>query len=379
MRRSSFSLIKTIIGILSLGCAWLANHRVLADSSAMVPPPVVAPTVLQVGNFATSLVPKGFVLQEDHYHIWCNAPIWDDAGVLHLFVSRWPIKDTFGRGWHTTCEIAHYKAAKPEGPYAFVDTVIKGDGKEGSWRKQGTHNVTVLRLPDKRFALLFIANSGDERTKGTDSQVFPANQRIGMMLSNNLDGPWSLVGKDGLVLDVPTDEDVWCHDTTVGVNNPTLLPIPDGRFFLYFKAMKPNDVRRMGVAIADKVEGPYRFEKRPLTENKGTIEDGFAFHLNGEPVLLVTDCHGPGSGGGMIYRSKDGLHFDQTEYRAYENLMSYQKEWPHPVNPWAKWAFQRPALLLDKNGVPTHLFAPCGTAPEGKIATATFMFEIKPH
>lgn len=335
---------------------------------------------LQVDGFSSSLVPRGFVLQEDDYHIWCNAPILDDAGKVHLFVSRWPVKDTFGRGWHTTCEIAHYRADRPEGPYSYVRTVLKGDGREGSWRKDGTHNVTVVRLPDKRYAMLFIANSQGEKSgkSGKTAMDFPANQKIGLMLAQSPDGPWTLAGKDGLILDIPEDPDVWSHDTRVGVNNPTLLPMPDGRFFLYYKAMKPRDVRRMGLAIADKVEGPYRFEKRPLTENKGTIEDGFAFHLNSEPVLLVTDCHGEGEGGGMIYRSKDGIHFDQKECRAYEPLTAYYKAWQNPVHPWAKWAFQRPALLLDKHGFPTHLFAPCGTSPRGKKGTATFLFEIRP-
>jgi hypothetical protein len=156
--------------------------------------------------------------------------------------------------------------------------------------------------------------------------------------------------------------------------------MPDGRFLLYYKAMKPGkgEVRRMGVAIAGEVEGPYRFEKAPLTANEGTIEDGFAFRLNGEVCLLVTDCHGPGNGGGMIYHSQDGIRFDQESVRAYEAVDHYLKRWPNPAKGWAPWVLQRPALLFDEEGIPTHLFAPCGTPPEGMQGTATFLFEIKP-
>ena len=334
--------------------------------------PATAAPVLTVGTFRDALVPKGFVLSEPGWHIWCNAPVLDEQGGMHLFVSRWPVADTFGRGWHTTCEIAHYKAPKPEGPYTYVSTVLKGSGAEGSWRKEGTHNVTAVRIPDGRYALLFIANS--HGTKG-----FPANQKIGMMLAPHLDGPWTFAGKDGLVLDVPADAGVWSHDSAVGVNNPTLLPMPDGRCFLYYKAMKKGrgEVRRMGVAIADRVEGPYRFEKEPLTANEGTIEDGFAFRLHGEICLLVTDCHGTGNGGGMIYRSRDGLRFDPVPVRAYEAVDHYLKRWPKPAPGWSPWVLQRPALLLDRSGMPTHLFAPCGTPPEGKTGTSTFLFEIQ--
>ena len=43
----------------------------------------------------------------------------------------------------------------------------------------------------------------------------------------------------------------------------------------------------------------------------------------------------------------------------------------------AVWVLQRPALLIGQNGTPTHLFAPCGTLPEGRTSTATFLFEIR--
>jgi len=324
-------------------------------------------------NFHDALVAKGFVLSENDWHIWCNAPVLDDAGRVHLFVSRWPVKDTFALGWHTSCEIAHYKADRPEGPYNYMGTVLKGTAVDGSWRKAGTHNVTVVRLPDQRYAMLFIGNSDGIRG-------FPANQKIGMMLASSPDGPWKLAGQDGLILDIPADPAVWSHGSVVGVNNPTLLPMPDGRFLLYYKAMKPGkgEVRRMGVAVADRVEGPYRFEKEPLAANEGTIEDGFAFRLNGEVCLLVTDCHGAGYGGGMIYHSRDGIHFDPTPIRAYEAVDHYVKRWPNPAKGWTPWVLQRPALLLGKDGTPTHLFAPCGTPPEGKQGTATFLFELKP-
>ena len=126
------------------------------------------------------------------------------------------------------------------------------------------------------------------------------------------------------------------------------------------------------------MEGPYRFEKEPLTANEGTIEDGFAFFLNGEVCLLVTDCHGAGSGGGLIYHSPDGIHFDRKPIRAYEAVDHYLKRWPNPARGWSPWVLQRPALLFNQDGTPTHLYAPCGTPPEGRLGTATFLFEIKP-
>lgn len=373
------SLLRGLIIPLALA----ATHPLLAaapESERNAPPEPAKVAALTPENFRAALKPKGFVLHEPGWHVWCNAPVRADDGTIHLFVSRWPVKDGFEPGWFTTCEIAHYRAARPEGPYTYVNTVLKGDGRDGSWRKAGTHNVTVVRLPDKRYAMLFIANAGGRRVVGDPAQ-FPANQKIGLMLADSPDGPWRFAGKDGLILDLPHDPAVWSHGSTVGVNNPTLFPMPDGRFFLYYKAMtkRHGEVRRMGLAIANKVEGPYRFEPEPLTSNEGTIEDGFAFRLGGEVDLLVTDCHGKGFGGGMIYRSPDGRKFSPHPVRAYEPLSHYVKPWTNPKHLYFQWVLQRPALLLDAAGRPTHLFTPSGTAPEGGRETATFLFEIRPE
>ena len=84
-----------------------------------------------------------------------------------------------------------------------------------------------------------------------------------------------------MILSPPEDPLIWSHGSLVGVNNPALLAHPDGRFFLYYKAMQEGDVRRMGVAIADKLEGPYIFQKNFLTSNSEEIEDGYAIAEKG--------------------------------------------------------------------------------------------------
>ncbi len=52
--------------------------------------------------------------------------------------------------------------------------------------------------------------------------------------------------------------------------------------------MKKGDIRRMGVAIADQIEGPYLFLLEPLTSNKTTFEDDYALSENGKVFLLTT-------------------------------------------------------------------------------------------
>lgn len=330
-------------------------------------------TTLTPSNFIDHLEYKGEVLSEPDYHLWCTSPIRDKQGNVHLFVARWKTEYHFDPGWAKQCEIVQYVSKSAEGPFQFKRVVLKGDSSNANWMRYAPHNPTIVQM-GKKYALLFIANNG-HKEKG-----FPANQRIGMAIADDLNGEFKLVGKDGMVLAPPADSTIWCYNSKVGVNNPTLLQRKDGKYLLYFKAMVKNQPRRMGVAVSDKLEGPYQIEKNPLTNNKGTIEDGFAFLLNDTICLLCTDCHGEfDNGGGQIWTSNDGLTFSPNPLPGYHNLGYYTKVVKENVtNYWAFKGLQRPSLLIEKNKQPSYLFAPCGTNLKKGKGSVVYLFKINP-
>ena len=52
----------------------------------------------------------------------------------------------------------------------------------------------------------------------------------------------------------------------------------------------------------------------PVTKNDQTIEDGYAFVYEDQICLLTTDNHGIiQKGGGLLWRSDDGINFDKFE------------------------------------------------------------------
>ena len=238
-------------------------------------------------------------VHEPGYHVWGSSPVIGPEGKTHLFVSRWPVAAGFG-AWMTDCEIARYASEVPEGPFVFQEVVVKGTGK-GTWDHQSPHNPSVQKIGDQ-YALTHIANAGGDKATRV------ASQRIGLMVADTPAGPWRKVGESGLLLSPPDDPAIWSHNSVVGVNNPVLFAHPDGRFFLYYKAMKKGGVRRMGVAIADQLEGPYVFLKDPLTSNTSTIEDGYAFSEGGKIYLLTTHNK---TGTGYLWGSDDGIHFGE--------------------------------------------------------------------
>ena len=314
-------------------------------------------------SWADRLEYVGIAVEEPGYHVWGSSPVIGPEGKTHLFVSRWPVKDKFG-AWMTHCEIARYVSNSPEGPFVFQEVIAKGTG-QSTWDHQSPHNPNVQKVGDQ-YVLLHIANAGGARN------TLAASQRIGMMIADRPQGPWKKVGENGLILAPPTDPEIWSYGSVVGVNNPSLLTHPDGRFCLYYKAMRKGDVRRMGVAVADQVEGPYVFHKDYLTSNNTEIEDEYAFVENGKIYLITTHNK---AGAGYLWESEDGLHFGEP-ILGFDRIETYV---PASTLKGAKTfrggKFERPQVLL-QNGVPTHLYVASGMNLTGGEGTHSCVLRI---
>lgn len=322
-------------------------------------PTTLALPATMLSDWKSHLSYVGQAVRDDNYHCWGTSPIYDDQGNVHLYVARWPLSSTF-KGWTTHCEIAHYVGSSPKGPFRFKDVVVKGS--ESGWDAKSPHNPIIKRIGDQ-YVLTYIANSGEN---------FPSSQLIGMVVSDSPNGPWKKINETGLVLKPSEDKDNWTYQSPRGVNNPTLLQHPDGRFFLYYKAMKKGKggVLRMGLAIADKLEGPYVHQKESLTNNKSMIEDGYALLINGKFCLLTTG--GP-KHQGLLWMSEDGLQFDKKiigfgtpkEYLDKEDLKKVQK-----YAGFRGYKFERPQVLL-KDGIPEYIYVACPADHTGKAAASS--------
>ena len=256
---------------------------------------------------------QGIAVKEPGYYLWGASPIRDEKGKIHLFVARWPLVYKFDPGWRSHSEIAHYVAEKPEEPFKFVETVLKGSGKN-TWDRFGVHNPTVHKI-GKQYVLLYISNNNYHQPP------HPANQKIGMLISESLYGPWRKVGKDGCILSSSKNSVHWTYCAANGVVNPALLPHPKGGFLLYFK----SDRSQMGVAFSENVEGPYVMYPEPVTQNDRAIEDGYAFVYKNKICLLTTDNHGiMEKGGGILWKSDNGIEFDEYEsgFHRFEKYIS---------------------------------------------------------
>lgn len=312
----------------------------------------------------------GIAVQESGYTIWGTSPVIGDDGKVHLYVARWPCDLKVDPGWRSHSEIAHYVGEVPEGPFVFSDIAITGTGTD-TWDRYGAHNPAIHRV-GKRFVLLYIGNT-DYR-----QPPHPSNQCIGMAVSFSPYGPWEKVGTDGKILAPSENDTYWTHKAGNGVNNPALLQHPDGGFFLYFK----SEEAKMGLAIAEQLEGPYVQLPFPVTSNEQRIEDGYAFMHQKKFALLTTDNHGIiEEGGGLLWTSEDGIHFTHYE-QGFRRINQYTEVDPDKVaihyGPGGRTysKFERPQLLLI-NDKPAYLYVPSGHNIYGGDCTVSYVLRKK--
>ena len=327
-------------------------------------------TVGQARTFADHLSYVGVAVEDSDYTIWGTSPVIDDQGKVHLFVARWPEKNV-DPAWRKSSEIAHYVSDSPEGPFVFSDIAIKGTGKD-TWDKYGAHNPEVKKVGNQ-YVLLYIGNSD------YNQPPHPSNQCIGMAVADSPYGPWKKVGENGKILDA-NDSTKWNYRSKNGVANPAFL-VKDGKFFLYFKTRAGDDLK-YGLATADNLQGPYTLLDKPVTSNKGTLEDGAVFYYKNYVYLLTTDNHGQNTGivgGGTLWKSKDGITFKLEDATiAYDRLPVYYKDFDekkvtkiYGLDP----KLERPKVLMI-NGRPAYLYGPSGWNILGGERTVSHVLKI---
>ena len=223
-------------------------------------------------------------LDPNYFH-WCVSPIDDDQGKTHLFLSRWPARLGMA-GWSSQGELAHYVADNAEGPFTYVNTALDNGTVPSSWMVS-PHNVRIKKI-DGSYVIIYIVQ---------DSRVGnQRGQKIGMLISNSLNGPWTPVGPGGVVVQPSTDPGNWAYNGLLGVDNPDVDKV-NGKYYVYFKSgPMMNGSMHYGYAESAALTGPYVISSAPQTDNVDYLEDATAFWWNGYEYLLTTDNFGTNTG-----------------------------------------------------------------------------------
>lgn len=315
-------------------------------------------------------------VRDSEYHYWCTSVVYaEEDQKYHMFTSRVPSDIEFGKGWRNACEIAHFVADIPEGPFGEVGTVFDNeDFKQYGWDAASPHNSRITKI-DGKYCLLFMIQTPEGDYK---------NSSTVLAVSDSVNGGWKIIDNgEGKGYTIPAYGNEGQSRET---NNADILKV-GGKYHIYFRSAI-SGYAQFYVAISDKLEGPYEIQPEPVTNNTNNNEDLEAFEWNGKYYLLADDNFGSVTGvnaAGILYSSRDGLHFDTAdaligfadldEYIEVPDGSTNSYGYSDPShNEYAK--HERPCLLMI-NGVPAYFYAPSGVNIDGNNACMTYVYKVK--
>ncbi|MCK6488713.1 MAG: glycoside hydrolase family protein [Planctomycetes bacterium] len=297
--------------------------------------------------------------------VWCGAAAQGDDGTWHLFASRWPRRLPFFRGYVVASEVVRAVADRPEGPYRFAEVVLPARGA-GSWDGRMTHNPTLLRWGGKWYLYYIGATyagavpDAAALTAGTPvvDQAY-ATVRIGVMEADRLEGPWRR-------LDYPVlQPQAGAWDASV-VTNPAPCLARDGSVLLYYRSNTPQGLR-IGLATAPTPLGPFtRAGDRPVLDlpDGNHVEDPFVWWDGTRYRMIAKDMTG-----GITGERHAGAHLVSSDGRTWTvgapaRAYSRQVDWDDGSSS-RLGCLERPYLLFDADGRPSHLLGATADGPGG--------------
>ena len=165
---------------------------------------------IKESSFCKSLVPGKYILEagEGQWN-WCMAPIYDEEGKLHVFMSSIP----YSGSWTRDSEILHFVADSPVGPYTFVDTTFSSDTAT-------YHNPQISKVGDT-YVLVYLGKSN----------LTPRSQQsIGIATAKSLYGPWKESPNNPII----KPSNIPGSPNATHASNPTFLVDADGNYRIYY-------------------------------------------------------------------------------------------------------------------------------------------------
>ena len=197
-------------------------------------------------------------------------------------------------------------------------------GEAGSWEGASVFTPNILVAKDRYW--LFYTGTSNEFGKG-----FNPDSKIGIAVSDSPDGPWERLATNPALKNSDDSSQFDSH-----LVDDACLIVRDGKYWFYYKGRqqgKSPSQTQMGLAVADKPEGPYvRHESNPVIPGNHEV----LVWSHGEGVAAMIGTTGPKAITNSIMYAEDGVHFSKVS--------SVKK------GPWAGGAYRPEAFTESGNG-----------------------------
>ena len=210
-------------------------------------------------------------------------------GLYYVWYSKGPIKT----GYDATV----WYATSSDGHNWLEQGLAIGKGKPGSWEAGSVFTPNIMFAERKYW--LFYTGTSSVYGKG-----FNPDSKIGIAVAASPNGPWKKLDTNSILSNSNNPNAFDSH-----LIDDACLVAREGKYWLYYKGRKVGESphqTKMGVAIADKPEGPYvKYAGNPIIPANHAV----LAWPQGEGVAVMIDGTGPSELTRSVLYAKDGLHF----------------------------------------------------------------------
>jgi hypothetical protein len=264
------------------------------------------------------------ILRNPSFHNWGSSIIKGEDGKYHLFYAQMS-KEIGFKSWLTDGIISHAVSDFPTGPYKHVEVVLKGRGPD-YWDAYTAHNPRIKFFDGKYYLYYISTNTGDKifsnyefnqaRNESIPNEyrsILRMNQRIGVAVSQSVNGPWKRFDQPLLEPSGPIAQ-ITC--------NPAVTQRPDGGYIMILRGDKPNLkfangkwpdhnelIRSQAIALSNSPLGPWIIQPKPAVGNLNSEDPAIWYDSKRKRYYGIYHAFGYM---GMI-TSKDGLNWTNAK------------------------------------------------------------------
>ncbi|MEM9079563.1 MAG: glycoside hydrolase family protein [Verrucomicrobiota bacterium] len=230
-------------------------------------------------DFNLSAVMKGVsednIFYNEEFFNWGSGIVKGDDGKYHLIYSQMPRKHGF-YSWLTDGVVSRAVSDNPSGPYKHVEVVLAGRG-EGHWDAYTAHCPKVYEFDGKYYIYYMSTNSGDRKL--TPEQLEEA--RRSKWNKSEIRGMLRLNQRIGVAV-ADKIEGPWKRFDQPAVvpalpianivNNTSVTKRPEGGYLMIIRGDQPDQpegtiLRSQAVALADHPLGPWIIQPKPVVKD----------------------------------------------------------------------------------------------------------------
>ncbi|MDF7825962.1 family 43 glycosylhydrolase [Pontiellaceae bacterium B12227] len=210
--------------------------------------------------------------------------------LYYVWYSRGPVKT----GYNATV----WYATSPDGVNWAEKGEAVGRGGAGAWDEASVFTPNIL-VAEGRYWLFYTAISKHMKVR--------PDSKIGIAVSDSPDGPWEKLATNPVLKNSDNSADFDSH-----LVDDSCLMVRDGKYWLYYKGRplgKSAHYTQMGLAIAEKPEGPYiKHPENPVIPGNHAV----LAWPQGKGVAAMIGVTGPADLINTVQYAEDGVHFIKT-------------------------------------------------------------------